>query len=606
MNHPAKHSVDARNDIVAISRVTDWITSSGYAVPKLESNGTWPNYDGTIDLIHSESYPRGSLYAQVKKLPAQNHLRYTFKDKGKFLAYCRENASWTPILFIGVDLKKNRAYWLHMSEALLNQLGDSKTIHFKEDQSISIDNAESIRAWYGIVDRYASVARAREELERQVSILMRQLESNLIGAAKPEFTKLHMFLDEYNRLLDHDFSIVKKVYYPNAWKLGIAYAEYKPDALSYFLYPIQSAVNDIAIKKLNPSTFRPFTTTPDGSTWYRQSNPIEKNPQTYAKALVKKRLDNILKYQLLDHSGVVTLAREYLFAYVDKYSEQLGLSKKDRYTVFELEEAFVNYYPRWLFEAKKTLKVQMNSSPRSTVLDSSGSNIPLHDPDCIIFLDQTTRQDIQRQVASQIAAKTDIPVLAISSSKLSAAIFARMLDFVKQKGIKRVTRLYKPKDFSLLNGAQSAFVWDVYSPTARLYNLKRATTRLQSVYSKIVSNNFPQISRQLALVKPGHSLLFVYDDTENTSEFGIPPGATTYEIIADEAQSRKPATFLLASDHKIDIKHVDSEPMLGIDGKDYKLVMESWTNSDFWNSDTPLFDMVYEYLERALDEYFKQ
>jgi hypothetical protein len=47
-----------------------------------------------------------------------------------------------------------------------------------------------------------------------------------------------MFLDEYNRLLDYDLGIVKKVYYPNAWKLGIAYAAYEPKALSYLLYPI--------------------------------------------------------------------------------------------------------------------------------------------------------------------------------------------------------------------------------------------------------------------------------------------------------------------------------------------------------------------------------
>jgi hypothetical protein len=267
MKHSAKHSKDARNDIIVISRISDWIASSDYAVPNFGSNGTWPNVDGTIDLIDSESYPKGFLLAQVKKLPTQNNLRYTFKDKEKFLTYCRELASWIPILFIGVDLDKNCAYWLHMSEGFLNQLGTSKTIRFNEDQSISIDNSESIRAWYGIVARYASVARERDELERKVSIFRQHIESNLIGTAKPEFTKLHMFLDEYNRLLDHDFSIVKKVYYPNSWKLGIAYAEYKPDALSYFLYPTQSTVNDVAIKKLNPSTFQPLTTTTDGSTW---------------------------------------------------------------------------------------------------------------------------------------------------------------------------------------------------------------------------------------------------------------------------------------------------------------------------------------------------
>jgi hypothetical protein len=108
------------------------------------------------------------------------------------------------------------------------------------------------------------------------------------------------------------------------------------------------------------------------------------------------------------------------------------------------------------------------------------------------------------------------------------------------------------------------------------------------------------------LVEPGHRLLFVYDDTKNTGAFGIPPGATIYEIITDESQSRKPATFMLASDHKIDIKYIDSKQMLGIDGEDYELVMTSATSSDFWGSDTPLFDMVYEYLKYTLDDYFKQ
>jgi uncharacterized protein DUF4365 len=365
MKQPAKHSKDARNDIVAISRITDWITSSGYAVSKFESNGTWPNYDGTIDLIDSESYPKGLLYAQVKKLPTQHNLRYTFKDDEKFLTYCREHASWMPILLIGVDLEKNCAYWLHMSEGFLTQLGSSKTIHFNEDQSISADNSESIRAWYGIVARYASVAREREELERKVRILMQHIESSLIGVASPEFTKLHVFLDEYNKLLDTDFSIVKKVYYPNAWKLGIAYAEYRPDALSYFIYPIPATANDVAIKKLNPSTFQPFATTADGSTWYRHRNPIEEKPHDHARALVRKSVEDIRSYKLLDHSGVVTLAREYLFAYVDKYAEQLGLSKKDRYTISELEEAFVNYYPRWLFAAKKALEAQRNNTAMS-------------------------------------------------------------------------------------------------------------------------------------------------------------------------------------------------------------------------------------------------
>src|SRR5581483_356499 len=263
---PAKHSRDARNDKFAVSLVSAWITSSNYAVPNIQSYDTWPNYDGPVDLIDEQGHTIGTLLVQVKKLPAQHHLAYTFKDKGKFLAYCKEHASWTPIVFIGVDLKKNCAYWLHMSEELLRQLGGGQTIHFKVDQSFSAEEQESLRSWYTVAKRYADIARERHEYEEQLKNLQQQVESSLIGVSKPEFLKLHMFLDEYNRLLDHDLSIVKKVYFPNAWKMGIAYADYTPTALSYFLYPIQPTINDTAIKKLNPDTFKPLQPAPPGST----------------------------------------------------------------------------------------------------------------------------------------------------------------------------------------------------------------------------------------------------------------------------------------------------------------------------------------------------
>jgi hypothetical protein len=173
---------------------------------------------------------------QVKKLPLRHHLSYTFKDKGRFLTSCKDRASWTPILFIGVDLKDSykdsRAYWLHMSEALLHQLGDSQTIHLEADQPFSDGKWESIRSWHTVATRYADIARERDTSNEQLRNLRQNIESNLIGVNKPEFLKIHMFLDEYNRLLDHDLSIVKKVYYPTRYcQLGNRAEQYARMAL---------------------------------------------------------------------------------------------------------------------------------------------------------------------------------------------------------------------------------------------------------------------------------------------------------------------------------------------------------------------------------------
>src|SRR6266487_663250 len=604
---PAKHTTDARNDKIAVSRISDWITSSGYAAPSIQSYDTWPNYDGPVDLIDEQGYPIGTLFVQVKKLPARHHLAYTFTDKGKFLAYCKELASWIPILFIGIDLKKNCAYWLHMSEELLRQLGHSQTIHFKADQLFSADERESIRSWHTVAARYADIARERSALEEQLKNLQQKIASNLVGVNKPEFLKLHVFLDEYNRLLDHDLNIVKKVYYPTAWKLGIAYAEYTPAVLSYFLYPIQPTANDGAIKKLNPEIFKPLKPAPLGSTWHAQDNPIEKHPQGYAKALIRKRVNNILKQKLLDHSVSMTLAREYLFAYVDKYTEQLGLSKKDQYTVAELETAFTNYYPRWLVEAQKVLSARNNNAVLNSTISTDGSTFILYNPDWLSYLDSAARQEIQRRVASQIAARLPVPIITVVGDKLSPALFAGMLEFVTYKGLKSVARLYKPRDPSYLKSTQSNYSWDLYSPAARLYNTKRLAIRLQTVYNKIVSNNFPQISRQLALIKPGHRLLYVYDSSQNTGGSNPPQGATAYEIIADKATCGERPTFLLASEHTINTKFSGSKWLLSIDGEEYELVADfSGIGADSWRSDTPLLDTIYRYLERALDAYFKQ
>ena len=98
----------------------------------------------------------------------------------------------------------------------------------------------------------------------------------------------------------------------------------------------------------------------------------------------------------------------------------------------------------------------------------------------------------------------------------------------------------------------STYSWDLYPPSARLYNTKRLAIRVQAVYQKIVSANFPQIARQLAFIQPGHRLVYVYDSSKNLGGPNDPQGADAYEVIADRATHSERPTFLLASEHAID------------------------------------------------------
>jgi hypothetical protein len=227
--------------------------------------------------------------------------------------------------------------------------------------------------------------------------------------------------------------------------------------------------------------------------------------------------------------------------------------------------------------------------------NTGGSTVIPYNPSWLSFLDAATRQEIQRRVASQIAARHSVPIITITGDKLSPALFAGMLDFVKQKGLKNVIRLYKPRDPSYLISVQSTYSWDLYSPVARLYNTKQLTIRRQAVYDKIVSNNFPQIARQLAFIPPGRRLVYVYDSSQNTGGPHDLQGATAYELITDKATGSERPMFLLASEHTIGTTFSGSKWLLSIDGEAYELVTTyRGVGADFWNSDTPLLNAIYK------------
>lgn len=62
--------------------------------------------------------------------------------------------------------------------------------------------------------------------------------------------QIQLFTDHLNYLLDNDFSYIKKLFYPNVWKRGVAVFEYTETDLSYALYSIKYGENSLLIKEL--------------------------------------------------------------------------------------------------------------------------------------------------------------------------------------------------------------------------------------------------------------------------------------------------------------------------------------------------------------------
>ena len=147
---PAKHSTTSFYDGAAINMLKFILNKHGLVKPDLKEGDTSPNHDGYLEVVDENGYPQGTLLAQVKTLnqkQIKRKISHRFKDQ-KFLSFCsatREN----PILFIGVDLIKNVAYWEEITPQYVKEL-KNQTIYLPEQNIISEGNNNYYKYWLEI------------------------------------------------------------------------------------------------------------------------------------------------------------------------------------------------------------------------------------------------------------------------------------------------------------------------------------------------------------------------------------------------------------------------------------------------------------------------
>jgi len=65
------------------------------------------------------------------------------------------------------------------------------------------------------------------------------------------------------------------------------------------------------------------------------------NAQNMQKEIIQTKTEKIIEAKLLKHAGSEFLAKEFVFAFIDKFHTQMGLEQKDKYLVEEIEKAFL-------------------------------------------------------------------------------------------------------------------------------------------------------------------------------------------------------------------------------------------------------------------------
>lgn len=599
------HSKTSFTDKQSISLIENILTTHRRVMPQLTSNDKWPNIDGFLEVQDSDSNLVGRLFVQAKTLPP-NH-KNKFRCPISFFSSCEID----PILLFGVDNQNKKVCWHYFDSQIIKNIDFknnkySKTITFDSNKFFDENTSDYIGEWEKIIKNNRFKFQNYDELSNAYKIIL-QSSNKALGKVSKDFIKTHDFLDTFNDLLDSEFSIVKTIFYPRTWKIGIAYYEYKPSKLSYALYPIYLDKNDVQIKEVDKDLHDKIQKEGLSFTGHFAENPIETRPKEYAKEIIQSKVFKMLENKLLSHAGNDFLAREFIFAFVDKFHVQLGLTKKDTYTIREIEKAFYQYLPSWVEEAANFMvSVKRNGKNKLTdclTVDRLRGGQPYFDPDsmiCQIMEDEL--KDIKDKVKARLKdKKVKIPNWPIGNQKLPFGIFVELFTYLKNTQ-DEITRPYKSKDFHRL---KNSWVWEVFSKNDAEQNLKAFFEKLPSAYEKILGNNFPILKKELSLFSKADKIIVTFAVKDEYKSIQDRP---TYKMfyLKSENKNVERSIVVLANKQAEEFNNFDGKKReIDHQRNKYKVVSIRSSVLDFIYENTPMLDFVYDMLDDRLKEYFK-
>lgn len=413
----------------------------------IKENDKFPNIDGYLQVLNDNGVPLGNLAVQIKY--RKWDIANPKAKKVDLSIFNYTTITNDPVLFIGADDKK--AYWVYISKELFHKNNfknnqKEATINLELDNILDghiDDTNEYLNRWTEICRMHQYKFNSFDELKKLNKELSKRYEP-LLGVTKPEFRYIHIFLDKVNELLDN-LLIIKDRVYPDAWKIGFAYFNYDIGHLMYTLYSIPFEKNDIQIKKINDEKINELKE--EYSNLIRifpNSNPITENPEKQAIEDVKNDLDQILSEKLLYNHNIF-LANEYVFAFIKKYHNLLGLKLKKSYEIEEIKKSLTN-------------------------------------------MNKRTFEDL------------------VGATNLLFYNFADLLLFLEVKNIKTVDNAYL-NTYEMLEDESGRWLEPIYDNVKN--NWKLIIENCAEVYEDLVKINFPNIKDKIPIFKGSSGIVFI-------------------------------------------------------------------------------------------------
>lgn len=347
MVNPTPYSNTDHAESRAIN-IFEGLVSDEHVKSHLDKRDKVPNHDGYVELVDDENVPIGRMDIQIKKLP-NDFDPSNPKIKIPLSLYAYSKRTSNPTFYLGVDVTRKEAYWIHIHNDLKNS-SDVELTKIDDDQvattiQLELDNFNDglidgqdknfLSRWREITEDYLKRVHKFEKLREKYEKLEEHADPSL-RTQDDDFVYIHLFLDEVNNLLD-SFDVVKHRFYsPQTWKLGFMCTEFLDSITTYALYPINYDINDIQIKKVDD-----FSGLEKLGFDVAYGNPVKYDPKGHASKFIQERVDRIIRNRHLFIRNKF-LANEFSYAFVNNFHLQLGLEKKNSYTIKEIYETLSN------------------------------------------------------------------------------------------------------------------------------------------------------------------------------------------------------------------------------------------------------------------------
>ncbi|MDB9301255.1 DUF4365 domain-containing protein [Halorubrum ezzemoulense] len=472
----------------------------------IDSRDKVPNHDGHVEIVDSSGSPQGRIVVQVKKLPDGQADPPKKQIKTKHLAYCRSVID--PFVLILVDVKNEVGYWKHITESWFEQeeldSQGSKVVRLDGQNRIELGEQKYISDWLQIVRETKKRIDDYDLFEE-----LKERSNPAIGREDDKFRHIHRFLDNYHNLLENDYESLKQQRFPDVWKFGFGSIDYTEDSLRYTLYPIYKSENDAQIREIDFSWEEIQKLGASGARGIPHDNPLQREPEAFAYDVIGDQVEKQIRDRDLDFTDNHFLAMEYVYPFVNKYSELLGLSDQEEYPIEDVREGYYRYLQFWLTEELKGVLQKHEIGEVGTSIQS------------YLRADTGDRYERMHEIAATRTeeASSDPPRHRIHGPDFDQDLLEKMIDTLVESPLDVLVKPFQGEDLERQELDSIDTVWDLYSNETLFQNAKQYYTNYPAEFRNVISANFPKLESEVDY-PPTNFLLVVVDPSEMKKGIG--------------------------------------------------------------------------------------